>query len=104
MCFNNAYNGYTVPVPGDTSSNFAGTYCVAPYFTDLDTSTSGKVWYQVYDTTTNPLLTSHVAVTTAESLVFNRYGVTFDAVLVVKATWDSIPGFESAPDQVCQLL
>ena len=91
MCLNNAYVGYTVPTSGQISPNFAGMYCMAPYFTDLDTTVSGKVWYQIYDTTTNSVLINHVAITTAESLVFNRYGITFDAVLVIKVTWENVP-------------
>lgn len=102
MCLKQAYTGYDVPVPGTTSPNFAGMYCMAPYLTDLDSSSIGKVWYQIYDTTAFPALANHVAVTKAESLVFNRYAVSFDAVLVVKVTWENMPGFEGSADQVCQ--
>lgn len=91
MCFNRAFSGYTVPLNGETISSFSGMYCVAPYFADLYSTVSGKVWYQIYDTTTDSTLNNHQAVTRAEGLVFNRYGINFDAVLVIKATWDAMP-------------
>lgn len=100
MCFDQAYTGYTIPKPGQTSPNFAGMHCVAPYFADLDTSNSGKVWYQVYDTTTASGLENHVAITTAESLVLDHYGINMEAVLVIKVTWEDVLSYQASAGQV----
>ncbi|XP_052803968.1 uncharacterized protein LOC128234050 isoform X2 [Mya arenaria] len=97
MCLGRKYEGYTIPQRNRrVNSEFAGSFCLAPYFTDLNPNSAGNVFYQVYDSLSSDV--DQTVYSKVKALVATQYNTTnFLPQYIVKATWDQIPRF-GGPD------
>ncbi|XP_053372780.1 uncharacterized protein LOC123559692 [Mercenaria mercenaria] len=93
ICFNRRYESYTIPVNDETSSDLNNIYCLAPYFADIDVENSGKVWYQAYDATSEDISETSEVFVTVKNLMNATYGVDYNPVYILKATWDNAPKY-----------
>ncbi|XP_052806502.1 mucin-4-like [Mya arenaria] len=93
MCFGRKYEGYTIPQRNRVvNSEFTGSFCLAPYFTDLNPNSAGDVFYQVYDSLSSDV--NQTVYAKVKALVEAQYATTnFLPQYIVKATWDQIPRF-----------
>ena len=88
LTFNAAYSGYTPqPFP------IQGNPMIAPFFADVDTRGTGKVWYR---TTTNSALLAK-AVNDIPSIIA---GPNFSPLWLFIATWDHVGYYNSHTDKV----
>lgn len=98
LCFNRPHEAYTIPDGNRFHSEYQNIYCLAPYFTDLNPSRGGKVYYRTYNYLKSNEPTD--ALETVQNLVEQNYKTTFIPVFILKATWDEVPPYGRYYSQV----
>lgn len=96
---NNGLLSFDVPVSQFTPQSFPlgdGRMIVAPYWADVDTRGTGKVWYR--ETTEAALLTK--AKSEIRAAFINQ--MFFEPTTLFIATWDHVGYYDSNTDLVCQ--
>lgn len=101
VCFNKRYESYSIPANGDTENDLKNIYCLAPYFADVNLQTSGRVWYQDYDLTSNDVADSNEVVVKMQNLVNETFEIIYNPVYILKATWDQAPKYGGSSSEVC---
>lgn len=91
ISFGRPYESYTPPENQQISSELSDVYAMAPYFADLDLTTSGTVWYRVYDLTEDSSADVKSVLRTMKDLVWEIYEQDIDPIYVFKATWENVP-------------
>ena len=89
LTFNAAYSNYTpLPFP------IQGNPMIAPFFADVDTRGTGKVWYR----TTNDSALLAIVVKDIQS---SLEGSDFTPLWLFIATWDHVGYYKNHTDKVC---
>lgn len=99
ICFQRKYNGYQPPLNNQTLPQFNNKRCLAPYHTDIDLSSSGKVCYQTYNSKTGGSDSESVNAIAAQ-LVSDFYEIDMLPVSVIKVTWIDAPRFNGYANEV----
>ena len=97
VCFRRRYEGSELPTINEYNPELKGRNCLAPYFTDMDLSTSGTVWYQAYNIFDND---ADNVIESMRSLVNDTYSIEITPNFVFKATWEEVPLFEGPTNEV----
>lgn len=94
MCFSRRFEHFTVPTRG-YDSKLRDIYCLAPYFSDLNTISSGKVYYKAYDYIFDDEYEEAINVSIiVRNLVSTAYKVyDFTPLFIAKATWVEVPHY-----------
>lgn len=100
ICFGRRYESYSIPKSSQFYSELLNLYCLAPYFTDIILTSSGKVWYQAYDVTSDSVSDSDDVIITMKNLVNESYAIQLQPKFIVKVTWDKVPAYGGANTEV----
>ncbi|KAL4229260.1 Mucin-4 [Mactra antiquata] len=94
LCFQKKYESYTIPVNGETDNDLNNIVCLAPYFSDLDLSVNGDVWYTIRDLTSVNSLDTYTDVNSVIALVNETYGKDdYNPAFFMVATWVESPRY-----------
>ena len=76
---------------------YGSLYLVTPFWDDVDIQVVGDISYQVY-LTGNPLLD------TVNTIISNEENINFSGHWMLVAEWNSVPAYDSSPNQVDTIL
>jgi hypothetical protein len=97
VCFNRSYESYLIPENRQYRFDLNGIYCLAPYFRDLDLRSSGSVWYQAYNMSSD----AENIRESMKNLVHETYSIQITPSFIFKATWMKVPLFGRPSHEVC---
>lgn len=100
ISFGRRYESYTTPENQQFSTDLLNIYALTPYFTDLDLTTSGTVWYRVYDLTEDSSADVKDVLKIMQDLVSEIYAQKIHPIYVFKATWENVPLYGESSAEV----
>ena len=90
-----------MPQSSATSSSYSDKYCLAGYFTDLNPTLGGKVYFNSYDFTKTETSDGTAVKTVVTDLVQAKYQLDkYKPAFVAKATWEAVVPYSAGPNEV----